>query len=261
MTSHTSEVLAPGNILINKYLLERAQNWEHARRFIELGAGRGQLSSLLLEKGLDGIAYDLNEGACRENIASNTDFINDGRFEVRNSSFLDGSLPEDSADIVITSMMLEHLTEDAVAATTEAAASALRTGGRFVVIVPAGPQYWGVEDDVAGHLRRYTREDLGEICAGTNLRLTHMAGLTFPVSNVLLPLSNLIVTKVESRRVADQSVQQRTIRSGNREIPLKTSFPRLLKPLLSYRTFAPLHYLQKRFVGSERALVLYAEFA
>jgi hypothetical protein len=36
----------------------------------------------------------------------------------------------------------------------------LAEGGRAVIIVPGSPRHWGVEDVIAGHLRRYTATTL-----------------------------------------------------------------------------------------------------
>jgi hypothetical protein len=39
----------------------------------------------------------------------------------------------------------------------------LRPGGRYVVAVPADPRLWSAHDEAVGHVRRYTRETLGEL--------------------------------------------------------------------------------------------------
>jgi SAM-dependent methyltransferase len=62
---------------------------------------------------------------------------------------------------------LEHVPshEDAVAEL----ARVLAPGGWLVGTVPAGPQQWSDWDEWAGHLRRYSGDDMNEILAGAGL--------------------------------------------------------------------------------------------
>jgi hypothetical protein len=59
---------------------------------------------------------------------------------------------------VIFLNVLEHLTDDASALRNVFAA--LENGGTAVVLVPSGPELYGTLDEVLGHCRRYTEEQL-----------------------------------------------------------------------------------------------------
>jgi hypothetical protein len=57
---------------------------------------------------------------------------------------------------------VEHI-EDDVAALTNIRKS-LDKNGRAIILVPSGPGLFGTLDKVLGHIRRYTREQLLDVC-------------------------------------------------------------------------------------------------
>ena len=77
-------------------------------RFLELGAGSGSLTGLMLQRGLSGEAYDLNEAACRINARLNRRFVQEGKLEIRNEDFLETTRPG-RADLIVSALVLEHL--------------------------------------------------------------------------------------------------------------------------------------------------------
>jgi SAM-dependent methyltransferase len=245
-------VLPPGTILQILYLRERLARIAPGR-FIEVGTGRGELASVLLDAGWHGVGYELSEstaGAARER--------NPGSgFDVRVADWL--SAPDDEpADLVLSSMVIEHLPDDEEAAYFARARRVLRPGGRIALFVPAGPRYWGIEDDIAGHQRRYTRAGLTTRLGELGWRVDHVAGLTFPLANALLPLSNVLVRRAEGERVG-LSELDRTVLSGDRDVAGKTTFPRAAGVVLNPVALYPFHVLQKAFRDTDRALVMYAE--
>ena len=75
---------------------------------------------------------------------------------------------------------------------------------------------------------------------------------------MLLPVSNALVRRSEGHKRALPE-EERTRRSGTRDVAFKTTFPRALGFVLNERTLYPLHIVQKAARQSDRALVLYAE--
>ena len=151
-----------------------------------------------------------------------------------------------------------HLTTDEEASYFERCRTWLGEGGLAVLLVPASPADWGIEDEIAGHRRRYTRERLLARLSELAWAPRHIAGLTYPLSNVLLPASNRLVARAESRK-RTLSLRERTRVSGVRGVPLKTDFPRIFGLLLNRVTLYPFHLLQRRNRANDKALVLYAE--
>lgn len=249
-------VLPPGTILQLMYLREQLRKLS-AGRFVEIGPGSGEITSVLLVAGWTGSAYDLEPKTIQRLSARFAGEIAAGRLTVINDDYL--TAPDvTEVDLVISCMVMEHLSDDSQLAFMTKSASKLRAGGRMIGLVPASPGHWGIEDDVSGHCRRYTRSTLRELLAANGWKLTHIAGLTFPISNLLLPISNFLVNRQERGSLALSPLEQ-TKRSGDRQVRFKTHYPPLLGIVLNEFAIAPLHALQKVFAGSERALVLYFE--
>jgi phospholipid N-methyltransferase len=251
-----SSVLPPGTILQLMYLRERLSLLQPGR-FVEIGPGQGRITELLLQHGWRGQLFEFSTPAVenlRQRFAAE---IAEGRLDIQATTFLKAPGTA-SADLVISCMVMEHLDDAEQARFWAVAAEHLRPGGLMIGIVPASPAHWGIEDDVAGHRRRYTRGLLQELAAGSQWDLTHVAGLTYPVSNVLLPVSNALVRRQERGKLKISTLE-RTKLSGVRDVSFKTSFPPFLKVLLNDVLMRPLHWLQKLLSGSHRAMVLYFE--
>ncbi len=248
-------VLPPGTILQLRYVRERLARLRPGR-FIEVGTGAGELSALLLDVGWTGVGYEPGAAAGRAR-RRNAQGLADGRYELREVDWLIAA-PDEPADLVISSMVIEHLPEAQEAMYFRRARAALRPSGRAIVLVPASPRHWGIEDDIAGHQRRYERAGLARRLSEIGWELEHVAGLTFPLSNLLLPVSNRLVARAESDRLA-MSELDRTLLSGDRDVAGKTSFPSVAHLVLNDQMLYPLHLLQRAFRDSDRALVLYGE--
>ena len=249
-------VLPPGTLLQLMYLRERIRQVPPGR-FIEIGPGSGEITRLLLDHGWSGSSYDLEEktiDSLRERFGKE---ISENRFSPVNEDYL-SSYASEKVDLVISCMVMEHLEDGAQSAFMNRSADALKPGGKMIALVPASPAYWGIEDDIAGHCRRYTRAGIDALVANSGWKLLHISGLTFPVSNLLLPVSNFLVNRGERQKLS-LSPLERTKQSGRRSVKYKTHFPSLLGFLLNQYTLYPMHLLQKLFAKSERALVLFFE--
>jgi SAM-dependent methyltransferase len=248
---------APGHVLQHMYLRRRLRRYRGGR-FIEVGAGSGLLSSVLLGMGMTGEGIDRNPAACAENEATNHEAVASGRYRIRQDDFFSVAL--DAADVVVSSMVIEHLSEPQVDAYFERARALLRPGGCVVTLVPASPAHWGIEDDIAGHQKRYTRACFEDLARRHALALVHEAGLTYPLSNWLLPLSNFLVRRRESSKLS-LSADERTVASGKRDVPWKTTFPSAVGLVVNELTMSPFFVAQAFFRDHPHAMVRYAELA
>jgi SAM-dependent methyltransferase len=248
--------LPPGTLLQLMYLKTRLRRMSPGY-FIEIGPGLGHISALLLSLGWSGAVYEIEQSTIEVLQCRFREEISQGRFKVNAADWLSSPLP-DPVDLVVSCMVMEHLDDTAEKAFVARARASLNVHGTLICIVPGSPAAWGIEDDIAGHLRRYTADALRERFAGHSWQVTHLAGLTFPLSNLLLPLSNYLVRKAEARKLS-VSLLERTKQSGIRNVPMKTTFRPVLGVLLNERTLLPFHLLQKLFSRSKRAFVLYLE--
>jgi len=250
-------VLPPGTLLQLMYLRERLTEIP-AGRFVEIGPGSGEITQMLLDLGWAGQSCELDPvtiGRLQKRFASE---IREGRYSTVNVDYLKFPKPPEPVDLVISCMVMEHFDDSLESAFMRKSQEVLKDQGLMIGIVPGSPAHWGIEDDIAGHCRRYTRDTIRSLMASTGWSVRHIAGLTFPVSNFLLPVSNFLVTRNEKSKLKLTAIE-RTKASGRRNVSFKTHFPSLLGIFLNTHVMWPLHLLQKAFKNSESALVLYFE--
>jgi SAM-dependent methyltransferase len=254
-------VLPPGTILQLMYVKERLRK-RTPGTFIEIGVGQGLLSSTLLALGWSGVGLEIDAASAEAARANNAAAIQNGVYKVVQEDWLGGEAPAadvpGKADLVISSMVLEHLDEAAEERYFACCAQRLNPGGLCVLLVPGSMRGWGIEDEIAGHHRRYTFSRFQQMLPRFDWRIEHMAGLTFPLSNILLPLSNWLVARSEGVK-RELDMQARTRASGHRNVYGKTVFPTLAGAILNEWALYPFHLLQKAFRRCERALVIYVE--
>lgn len=248
----------PGTILQFMHLKERIKPVLPGE-FLEIGCGAGHLSKILLHHGWKGIGLDLNSDALNVNRDLNRKFIENRLYEIKQKDFfLDLSLEKKKFDLIISSMVLEHFDETIEKKFIHRCKTLLKEQGSIILFVPASEKHWGIEDEIAGHFRRYTRKKLHDLAKEHNLKVNFIAGLTFPLSNLLLPISNYLIRKHEYNKI-QLTNEEKTIKSGHRFVKGKTHFPRFFGSILNEFTLFPMHIAQKIFKNNKNALVLYTE--
>lgn len=239
------------------YLRERLRRIQPGK-FIEVGPGGGEITELLLECGWSGCCYDLEEKTIEGLEKRFANEIAEGRLRLVNGNFISSPLDDEKVDLVISCMVMEHFEDEAQFAYMHAAENCLKQKGIMIGVVPSSPAHWGIEDDIAGHCRRYTRSSVGDLTTKSGWDLLHIAGLTYPISNFLLPISNFLVGRSEQSKLT-LSALDRTKLSGQRRVRFKTYFPAILGLVLNEYVLYPFHIIQKTFSKSEHSLVLYFE--
>ena len=238
---------APGNILQIMYFKHRIAKWNSpGMRFIELGSGNGAISRILLQAGMQGIGMDLNDDACEINRTRNQDFIVQGQYRVLNDDFL--KLSGAQADLILSSHVIEHLPDEVLNDYFAKCKSILNPGGRVVSLVPANQKYWCVEDETAGHYRRFEHEDFRRISEDHGYEVQEIVGLTYPLSNMLFSLGNRLIEKTDGWKRGMTPEEQTLISStGVKQIMYKTVFPDYFRYLVNEVTMFPFHLLQLLF--------------
>jgi phospholipid N-methyltransferase len=225
------------------------------KTFLEVGPGSGNLTELLLRMGLRGSLVELSKSSCDELSNRFADYIEKGELRIYNTSFL--SMPRNEKyDLVLSSMVLEHLNDVDEKDFISGCEKSLTSNGVLMLFVPANPKYWGVEDEIAGHFRRYTKVRLSEVVNRVNLNIELIAGLTWPLSNILLRISNILVNRSE-RSNYQLTMNERTLLSGHRNVIFKTVFPNYFKFILNEFTLYPFFIAQSVFKNNSNSLILF----
>ena len=128
-------------------------------RVLEIGAGRGNMSVHLMPRSIYW-ATDVNRHYLEYLLT-----LRDTRpyMRVAYTSATDAeSFPAgQSFDTVVCLNVVEHIEDDA--ATMRNIWEILNDGGRAIILVPCGPRLYGSLDEVLGHFRRYTEEQLTSV--------------------------------------------------------------------------------------------------
>ena len=91
---------------------------------------------------------------------------------------------EDEWDIAFMLDVIEHIPDDIEA--VRQAAKALKPSGLLFVATPAFQQFWSYNDNLANHLRRYTRSQFRAIAEKTGLKLLDSRYFMFLLSPLYL---------------------------------------------------------------------------
>ncbi len=210
-------ILPPGTILQQMYFRERLRALPPGR-FVEVGAGQGIVSRTLLDLGWSGSAYDMNGESLKIAAQVNRSAISEGRYRVIERDWLDAERAE-PADLIVSCMVIEHMADVDESRYFERCKSALRPGGTRSPLRSRESAPLGNRGRDRGSLPQVYLRKAEPVHRGARLSVRHLAGLTFPVSNVLYSLSEYLVRRAE-RNEMNLAVAERTRLSGNRAVRL-----------------------------------------
>jgi len=237
------------------YFFERVKNIKPGI-FIEMGPGSGEISEILLDLGWSGCGIDLQQKAINQLSERFSGAISQGKYQAICGDF--NNLPTQKVDLIISNQVMEHLTEEEERKFLTQSRAMLKKTGLFMAIVPSSMKYWSIEDEVVGHHRRYEQGYMEEKLDLADFQLKHSCGLTYPLSNLLFPISSYLIKKNESYKL-EKSKWEQTMESGIRHVPFKTHFPEWLNLILNSHTMTPFHLVQKLFGKNKNALNIFYE--
>jgi glycosyltransferase involved in cell wall biosynthesis len=136
-------------------------------RVLEIGAGIGNMTMHLIPRTVYW-ATDVNSGYLDqlEDMRSTRPYLEVG---YTNGMDADSFPAKQSFDTVVCLNVVEHLSDDAGALRN--IYNVLEKGGRAIILVPNGPNLFGTLDEVLGHCRRYTPEQLISVGQQAGFRL------------------------------------------------------------------------------------------
>ncbi|OGG04307.1 hypothetical protein A2Z33_04115 [Candidatus Gottesmanbacteria bacterium RBG_16_52_11] len=158
---------------------------------LDLGCGGGSLMVRLARQGYHAYGIDMSPKAVARVKATVAGYAWRKMVHVRTGDATKIPYPPASMDAVVAGETLEHVIHDRVAVSE--AYRVLKPGGSFIITVPANPRKFGEIDRLAGHVRRYTRNDLSYILKNAGFTVERIFQWGFPLTNLwqtylLLPL-------------------------------------------------------------------------
>ncbi len=173
-------------------------------RVLDAGCGVGTLSLSMLTEGYEVAGVDASS-LCLEKLTLKLSRAHGRDIAERAGPFCVCGLnrlpfADRSFQAVVSGEVLEHLEDDAGAASE--LSRVLAPGGFLVVTVPANPRLWSMEDEWAGHQRRYLPHQLKSLFESRGLETTSLHHWGWPVTYLY-------------NRLLFQPLLRRKLRSGD----------------------------------------------
>ncbi len=185
---------APGTLqsygprfISRRRLIRRLVKAVGPQRSLDIGCGSGLMTKVLAEASGEVVAVDVSEEAIdvTRGALGEATTVHLKAVDVFNSSEAVSEWRE-SFDLVMLSEVLEHIPDDEGALAT--ARELLGDRGWLLLTVPGDPNLWNVDDERAGHVRRYTREELNRKLTERGFQIHEIINWGFPLTKWLYRL-------------------------------------------------------------------------
>jgi SAM-dependent methyltransferase len=185
------------------YLIGRAFRRLRPASMLDIGCGRGHVTAIAARHARTVYAVD-RAAAAVEETRERLSWHADAHVAVADPIAGDwGTAPRPirGFDAVMLSEVLEHLQDDL--GMMAGARELLTPGGRLIATVPGNPALWTAWDDMAGHLRRYTRNELHGKLEQAGFIVERITNWGFPLTGYLA----IRGSKMRGTRVKDQQAE------------------------------------------------------
>ena len=183
-------------------LIRREVKLDKDARILEIGCGTGHNLPMLGAFGhVDAVELDDESRAIAEQRL--------GR-RVINSPLPELAGVDDGYDLIAALDVIEHIEDDDAA--LAAIAGKLKSGGKFLMTVPAHRWMWSAHDVVNHHKRRYSKSQLRRLIEGSPMKLEKVGyfnSLLFP-----LAVAQRVSSKVRGKDDADVKLPPRPLNAA-----------------------------------------------
>ena len=182
-----------------KLLLSYIGNVPLDARILDVGCGEGDTLEALVNAGytnLSGVDVVETEGIkmLKDKITFRESTIEQYLEQADSESF----------DFIIMADILEHIEGDVVV--LEGLSKKLKSGGKLLLCVPAYQFLWGVDDEMVGHYRRYSKASLKAAIDGLPIKILDVKYLGFPFYLTARIFNNLLIRAGLSKKTAGTAV-------------------------------------------------------
>ena len=169
------DFIGPRHELRETLLLQAFLGAVPGPRVLNVGAGQGTFTNRLTRRGFEVVSTEFGEpavSALRNRV--------DGVVLEADATAL--PLATASFDAIVLGEVLEHIDDDELA--LREAGRVLMDGGVVSLSVPRNPNWFSSSDRWAGHVRRYTREELTARVETAGFRILTCSAWGFPISSL-----------------------------------------------------------------------------
>lgn len=219
---------APPRYLFRRYnIVKQVSKLKGAETFIDVGCGAGDLACTLVSKlGMKGLGTDFNDEAIMtaKKLRSSYGLDNMPDFKKLDGAQVKKLKP---ADIVFCMEVLEHVKDDG-----KLLNDLISLSKKYVVIsVPAKQNLFTHSDRLAGHYRRYEKDDLRNMLIRNGLEIRSFISYGYPFTNMLRWLREL-VSITAKRKHGLATMENRSKKSGTDLLDINKYFSSWLKYLI-----------------------------
>lgn len=148
-------------------------------RILDAGCGTGSLIIQLVLRGYEVCGIDMSEDSVRRTDELLRQFAPNAKSVIKEGSAEHIDFPDRYFDTVVAAEVLEHVEDDSLA--VQEFYRVLKRGGACVITVPANPLLWDISDEMAGHKRRYSKDDLLLLFNSANFQVERLIFMGFPL--------------------------------------------------------------------------------
>ncbi len=181
------QVLGPRFIVRSKLVRDFVKSVRPAAT-LDIGCGSGNITREVAGASVQVHATDVSPRAIEAAEANLADLSNLSYESINLFDCLPGERQHlaNKFDLIVLSEVLEHLDEDDAALSV--IQELLPEGGHLLLTVPGDPNQWSVDDELSGHRRRYTRNELYTKLQRAGLEVERITNWGFPVTRILTGL-------------------------------------------------------------------------
>lgn len=218
-------------------LISQLKKLEGCKTFVDIGCGAGDLAcTLVAELDMQGKGFDFADNAIETANKLKSHYGLSGQPEF---VLTKGSLPKGlSADLVLCMEVMEHVKDDATLLK-----QLVDFSKRYVVIsVPAKQRLFSYSDKVAGHFRRYEKQDLIRLLEENGLEIMEFIAYGYPFTNWIRIIREQFSKKSSTNMDTPSGMEAGTKKSGVDLFNVNQLYGRNLETLIK-----PFYFLSTLF--------------